>query len=170
MPQGTTPNAAVFANWNSPSEPPGAATTAALGPAPNFRSTKDYLLSGYRTGVETQFPDGYLGPMEGNRRADKILGHIERMNLRQYSRGVHKGERINPTDYIWPDEFNKFTGLQMIDAGLKYAPPGMEPQRLTNDGKISAKESMTRAQPGAEKIPVNPERQSRLRHLMPLYR
>ena len=169
MSEGTSGNAAVFANWNSPSEPPGSATTASLGPAPNFRSPRDYLLSGYRTGVETQFPDGYLGPTEGNRRADKILGHIERMNLRQYSRGVHKGERINPTDYIWPDEFNKFTGIAMMDAGLKYAPPGMEPQRLTNDGKIGAREAMQREQPGADKS-INPERSSRLRHLMPKYR
>ena len=170
MAAGASANAAVFANWNRPSEPPGAATTAALGPAPNFRSSKDYLLSGYRTGVETQFPDGYLGNMEGNRRADKILGHIERMNLRQYSRGVHKGERINPTDYIWPDEFNKFTSLQMLSEGLKFAPVGMEQRRMTNDGKISGADAMRRAQPGSEKIPINPERQSRLRHLMPLYR
>ena len=124
MAAGASANAAVFANWNRPSEPPGAATTAALGPAPNFRSSKDYLLSGHRTGVETQFPDGYLGPMEGNRRADKILGHIERMNLRQYSRGVHKGERINPSDYIWPQEFGKFTSLELESKGAKFAPVG----------------------------------------------
>ena len=170
MAEGTSGNAAVFANWNSPSQPPGAATTAALGPAPNFRSSKDYLLSGYRTGVETQFPDGYLGNMEGNRRADKILGHIERMNLRQYSRGVHKGERINPTDYVWPTEFNKFTSLQLESEGLRFAPVGMEQRRMTNDGKISGADAMRRAQPGSEKTPINPERQSRLRHLMPLYR
>ena len=170
MAAGASANAAVFANWNRPSEPPGAATTAALGPAPNFRSPKDYLLSGHRTGVETQYPDGYLGPMEGNRRADKILGHIERMNLRQYSRGVHKGKRINPTDYIWPQEFNKFTGIAFMDKGLKYAPPGMEEKRLTNDGKIGGAEALRRAQPGSEKVPINPERQSRLRHMLPLYR
>ena len=108
--------------------------------------------------------------MEGNRRADKILGHIERMNLRQYSRGVHKGERINPTDYIWPQEFNKFTGIAFMDKGLKYAPPGMEEKRLTNDGKIGGAEALRRAQPGSEKVPINPERQSRLRHMLPLYR
>ncbi len=170
MSEGTSGNQAVFANWNSPSAPPGAATTAALGPAPNFRSSKDYLLSGYRTGVETQFPDGYLGPMEGNRRADKILGHIERMNLRQYSRGVHKGERINPTDYLWPNEFNKFTSLQLESKGEKFAPVGTYSPDLTNDGKMNGAEAIRRAQPGTEQTPINPERQSRLRHLMPLYR
>jgi hypothetical protein len=108
--------------------------------------------------------------MEGNRRADKILGHIERMNLRQYSRGVHKGERINPTDYIWPNEFNKFTSLQLESQGLRFAPVGTEAKRLTNDGKISGAEALRRNQPGSEQTPINPERQSRLRHLMPLYR
>ena len=167
---GTSGNQAVFANWNSPSQPPGAATSASLGPAPNFRSAKDSLPSGYRPGVETQYPDGYLGPMEGNRRADKVLGHIERMNLRQYSRGVHKGERVNPSDYLWPEEFNKFTGLKYEQMGMKFAPAGSEAPRLTNDGKISGSTAMKRAQPGSEKIPTNPERQSRLRHLMPLWR
>jgi hypothetical protein len=108
--------------------------------------------------------------MEGNRRADKILGHIERMNLRQYSRGVHKGERINPSDYLWPEEFNKFTNIQLESEGKRFAPVGTYAPPLTNDGKISGAESIRRSKPGSEKIPVNPERQSRLRHMLPLYR
>ena len=58
----------------------------------------------------------------------------------------------------------------MMDKGLKYAPPGMEDKRLTNDGKISGAEALRRSQPGSEKVPINPERQSRLRHMLPLYR
>jgi len=145
----------AFSNWNTPSPPPAGSSQTLYGPQPVFRNGKDWLLSGYRTGVESQYPDGYLGNLDGNRRADKILGAINRMNDRSYSRGVHKGERINPNDYIWPQEFNKWTGLELEKKGKKFAPFGMEPERLVNDGK-----------PG----PIDAERASRLRPLAPRWR
>jgi hypothetical protein len=144
-------------------------TAAGFGPAPVFRNSKDELLSGYRTGVEEQYPDGYLGTMSSNRRQDKILGTLSRMNARQYSRGVHKGERINPGDYIWPDEFNLWTGIQMESQGMRFAPPGAEPVQLTNDGKVGPRglPSMANTQ---QPVEMSPERQSMLKSLAPRWK
>jgi hypothetical protein len=100
-----------FNSWNNPDQSSGASSHLAFGPSPTFRNAKDMQLSGYRTAVDAQHPDGYLGTMSANRRQDKIVGSLSRMNARQYSRGVHKGERINSGDYLWPDEFNLNTEL-----------------------------------------------------------
>lgn len=159
----------TFTQWGSPAEPPGMGTAANFGPAPVFRNSKDELLSGYRTGVEEQYPDGYLGTMSSNRRQDKILGSLSRMNARQYSRGVHKGERINPGDYVWPEEFNLWTGLQMEAQGTRFAPPGAEPVRLTNDGKVGPRGLPSRN--GEEQVDTpNPERQALLKSLAPRWK
>lgn len=158
----------TFTSWNNPSEPPGAGSAVTYGPAPVFRSAKDSLLSGHRSQPDTTHPDGYLGTMSANRRQDKILGTLSRMNARQYSRGVHKGERINAGDYIWPDEFNNQTGLLMQSQGKKFAPPGAEPVRLTNDGKVGPRGIPTNDENQAQEI--NPERRSYFKSLMPAWK
>jgi hypothetical protein len=48
-----------------------------------------------------------------------------RTNQRPYTRGVHKGERIDARDYFWPEEFNNMTGLAHQAAGIKFSPPGL---------------------------------------------
>jgi len=157
-----------FTSWNTPAEPPGMGTAASFGPSPVFRSSKDELLSGYRSQGDTQYPDGYLGTMSSNRRQDKILGTLSRMNARQYSRGVHKGERINPGDYIWPDEFNNMTGLKLEAKGKKFAPPGAEPVRLTNDGKVGPRGLPT---PDINQtVEINLARRSYFKNLKPAWR
>jgi len=156
----------TFTQWGSANEPPGMGTAASMGPAPVWRNSKDQLLSGYRTGVEEQYPDGYLGTMSSNRRQDKILGTLSRMNARQYSRGVHKGERINPGDYVWPEEFNLWTGIKMESEGKKFAPPGAEPVRLTNDGKVGPRGIPSRQ--GEEQVQeISAERRALLKSLAP---
>lgn len=160
----------TFTSWGSASEPPGMGTSTSFGPAPVWRNSKEALLSGYRTGVEEQYPDGYLGTMSSNRRQDKVLGTLSRMNARQYSRGVHKGERINPGDYIWPDEFNKWTGLNMEAQGMKFAPPGAEPVRLTNDGKVGPRGIPSRQGEEVIKEDFNPERRALLKSLAPRWK
>lgn len=159
----------TFTSWNTPSEPPGVGTQPTFGPAPVFRSAKDQLMSGYRTAVDAQYPDGYLGTMSANRRQDKILGTLSRMNARQYSRGVHKGERINTGDYFWPDEFNKYTGLQMQAQGLKFAPVGAEPVRLTNDGKVGPR-GIPRGTTEEDAQQISPARRAQLKTLAPPWR
>jgi hypothetical protein len=164
----------------SPSAPPGGNTQADFGPQPVFRNQKDWQLSGYQTGSDTQYPDGYLGTMSANRRQDKILGSLSRMNARQYSRGVHKGERINAGDYIWPDEFNLYTALEYQAQGLKFAPTGAEPVRLTNDGKVGPRgisrgsrvgpRGISRDQKRDEITEMSLQRQSQLKALAPNWR
>jgi hypothetical protein len=159
----------TFTQWGSAAEPPGMGTAASMGPSPVWRNSKDQLLSGYRTGVEAQHPDGYLGTMSSNRRQDKILGTLSRMNARQYSRGVHKGERINPGDYVWPEEFNLWTGLQLESQGLKFSPPGAEPVRLTNDGKVGPRGIPSRQ--GEEQVnEISLERRALLKSLAPRWK
>jgi len=157
-----------FTSWNNPSEPPGAGTSLPYGPSPVWRSSKDELLSGSRSQPDTQYPDGYLGTMSANRRNDKILGSLSRMNARQYSRGVHKGERINSGDYLWPDEFNPMTGLVLESQGKKFAPPGAEPVRLTNDGKVGPRGFPTLDDRQAKSI--DPARRSYFQTLKPSWR
>ena len=102
----------TFTQWGSANEPPGMGTAASMGPSPVWRNSKDQLLSGYRTGVEEQYPDGYLGTMSSNRRQDKILGTLSRMNARQYSRGVHKVDRKTHGNNVGPQNFNIWQELK----------------------------------------------------------
>lgn len=159
---------ATFTSWNNPSEAPGANPVGMYGPAPVFRSAKDELISGFKSQPDTMYPDGYLGTMSSNRRQDKVLGTMSRMNARQYSRGVHKGERINPGDYIWPESFNPLTGIMLESKGMKFAPPGAEPVQLTNDGKVGPRGLPTRESTQATQI--NPERRSYFKSMMPAWR
>jgi hypothetical protein len=158
-----------FNNWNNADAQYSNTSQPTLGPSPIFRSSKDALLSGYRTAVDTQYPDGYLGTMSANRRQDKVLGTLSRMNARQYSRGVHKGERINTGDYFWPEEFGKYTAIEMQAKGLKFAPVGAEPVRLTNDGKVGPR-GIPSMQGEQQPVQMSPQQLSRLRELAPRWR
>jgi hypothetical protein len=110
------------------------------GPQPFFRDELDAFRSMWRRTPEAQYPDGYLGTITA-RRDDKLLRNLSaRATERSYQRGVHKGERIDPGDYIWPEQFNLETGLKReATTGLKWAPPGGgEPAPLlTNEGRMS---------------------------------
>jgi len=159
----------TFTSWSNPQEPPGVGSALAYGPTPVFRNAKDQMLSGYRSIQDTQYPDGYLGTMSSNRRQDKILGSLSRMNARQYSRGVHKGEKINSGDYLWPEEFNKYTALQFQMVGKKFAPVGAEPVRLTNDGKVGPR-GIPRNADREEPQEISEERRAKLRSLRPAWR
>ena len=95
------------------------------GPQPFFRDLLDERRSMWRTTPEAQYPDGYLGTLN-SRRADRLMNNlIDRSRNRPYTRGIHKGERIEGRDYFWPDEFNPETGLMLEAMGEKFAPPGM---------------------------------------------
>jgi hypothetical protein len=126
-------------NWIDPN-----AYTAPLadsyGPQPFFRDELDAFRSMWRRTPEAQFPDGYLGTIQ-TRHDDRLLGGIkDRVNQRSYQRGVHKGERIDPGDYFWPEQFNLMSGIvREATTGLRYSPPGggMPAQVLTNDGRVS---------------------------------
>ena len=131
-----------------------------------FRDAKDRQLAAFGATPLTQHPDGYLGTMSSNRRQDKLLDSVKRQNHRSYSRGVHKGERINSGDYLWPEEFNLTTGLELQAQGRKFAPPGAEPIRLTNDGKAGPR-GIPRGLDRPQTEQIDMQRRSMLKRLAP---
>lgn len=113
-----------------------------------FRSILDARISA-ATGKtpEAQYPDGYLGSIT-DRRQDKLLQTV-RNNARSYTRGVHKGSRVSPTDYFWPDDLTPYTTLEKRLHGdrKRFAAQGSPIERLAHGGKfISNEEAVKLAQ------------------------
>jgi len=173
-------NEQTFTQWGGNYDPNSSPQTApALGPTPTFRNAKDRTLVRYGQSPDTQHADGYLGTMGTNsRRSDKLLSSVQRQNHRSYSRGVHKGERVNPGDYLWPAEFNLDSGLQAQSSAVpmgnvmlapKQGVPGAEPIRLTNDGKAGPR-GVPRGIDRVEMEPIDPQRRSLLKNLVPHWR
>lgn len=168
--QSALANQQTFTQWNSSYDPQSSAQSIApMGPAPSFRNTKDAQLAAWGASPDVQYPDGYLGTMTSNRRQDKLTAAVMRTNTRSYTKGVHKGERINSGDYIWPEEFNLLTGIQLESQGKKFAPTGAMPTHLTNDGKMGP-----RGVPSGTSRPDQPivdmQRRSMLKSLTPPWR
>jgi len=91
----------------------GAYTTTGGGGTPVVpRSSMDFLRMGVGRAPQAEYPDGYLGTIRSRRDdkgkpyaiSDTVLDSLKaRQNQRGYQRGVHKGERIDPGEYMWPD-------------------------------------------------------------------
>lgn len=101
-----------------------------------------------------QYPDGYLGSIV-DRRSDKMMQAV-RNNVRSYTRGVHKGSRIERQDYFWTKDFNMETGLQFQAQGKKWTASGSPTERLVySDGFMSqAEEAQLREELN---LPVDPQ-------------
>jgi hypothetical protein len=132
---------ATFSQWQSRDYPASDAPFRAAevgGPEPFYHDELDRIRMQWRQTPEATFPDGYLGTIN-TRRQDRLLdGLKQRTQNRPYTRGIHKGERIDYQDYFWPPEFNPWTALQLEAQGKKFAPPGLGMeygQKLANDGK-----------------------------------
>lgn len=82
----------------------------------------------YAKTPNAQYPDGYLGSII-DRRSDKLMQTV-RNNVRSYTRGVHKGSRIERQDYFWTKDFNDRTGLEMQAQGKKWTAQGSPTERL----------------------------------------
>jgi len=127
------------ANWqyNSPVGQQGSVTQQGGGGTPlaGFRSILDARISMAKGKTpEAQYPDGYLGSVI-DRREDKLLQTV-RNNARSYTRGVHKGSKIAPVDYFWPDDFNMMTVMEARQSGVKWTAPGNPIERLVHSGKF----------------------------------
>ena len=121
-------------------------------------------------------PDGYLGTIR-SRRDDRLLDSIKtRVNQKAYQRGVHKGERIEPSMYFWPEGVDPMMGIkrQMMaavdtsDGAVVYRTARWSPQttlapapHLVNDGKAN-----TVANEPAE---INARRAAMLAYLRPAW-
>lgn len=113
----------------------GAYTTTGGGGTPVVpRSEMDFLRIGIGRAPQAEYPDGYLGTMR-TRRDDKgkpyavsdvVLDSLKnRQNQRAYQRGVHRGERIDPAQYLWPQNMQPDRRVML------------RPQLVDNDGSIT---------------------------------
>lgn len=161
-------NQQAFTAWNSPMDPSTSGSLPLLGPAPVFRNQKDARLAAFGSSPDVQYPDGYLGTIT-NRRQDKVQQAVTRQNQRQYSRGIHKGERVNQGDYLWPREFNMYTGIELLSKGKKFAPTGAVTPQLTNDGKTGPR-GVPRGLSRPQQQVIDKQRQVRLKALAPTWR
>jgi hypothetical protein len=96
-----------FTTWRYDA-PYGAAVPGMFGPEPLFRDALDARRSAYRRVPEAEYPDGYLGTIT-SRHEDKLLRALKANETgRPTQRGVHKGETIDPGDYFWPKQFQRY--------------------------------------------------------------
>ena len=147
----------------------GAYTTTGGGGTPIVpRSSMDFLRLGVGRTPSAEYPDGYLGTIR-SRRDDK--GQTQR----GYQRGVHKGERIDPGEYMWPENLKPDRrikiGAQLIEdegvitMNVRRNAPKQElapAPHLVNDGKANISANVP-----AE---FNPRVAQRFVHLQPRWK
>jgi hypothetical protein len=89
-----------------------------------------------------EYPDGYIGTMN-SRRSDRLGDNSlnsrpMRSAQKNYTVGVHKGERMDSSDYLWPQDFNPMTALEYQARGKKWTQHGDQPAdtRLVGTGAM----------------------------------
>jgi hypothetical protein len=160
----------------------GAYTTTGGGGTPVMpRSQMDFARLGIGRTPEAEYPDGYLGTIRSRRDdkgkpyaiSDTVLDSLKsRQTQRGYQRGVHKGERIDPGQYMWPEGLAPDRGLKKkykpveIDGvvqmlGLRASPEvKLAPApHLVNDGKANISANVP--------IEFNPRINENFKHLKP---
>ncbi len=132
------------------------ATTGGGGTPIVPRSSMDFLRLGVGRTPSAEYPDGYLGTIRSRRDdrgtgTDTVLDSLKaRQNQRGYQRGVHKGERIDPGEYIWPSNLKPDrrlkVGVELVEKEgsvtmnyKRFAPNQKLAPRphLVNDGKAN---------------------------------
>jgi hypothetical protein len=120
-----------------PVDQPGSFTTGGGGTSPH-RDTLDARRQGRAAPFtpDAQYPDGYLGTIQ-SRREDRLLDHLKvQLTKRPYTnRGVHKADRIDPGDYVWPEWFNPQIGLKLVAQQKRFTPLGNPVEVLAHAGK-----------------------------------
>jgi len=126
------------------------------GGVPVARSDMDFLRMGVGRAPQAEYPDGYLGTIRSRRDdrgngTDTVLDSLKgRQNQRGYQRGVHKGERIDPGQYMWPSalkpdrrlkigvELIENDGAQTMNVRRNAPKQALAPRpHLVNDGKAN---------------------------------
>jgi hypothetical protein len=117
----------------------------------------DFARMGVGRAPQAEYPDGYLGTIRSRRDdkgngTDTVLDSLKsRQTQRGYQRGVHKGERIDPTQYMWPENLEpdrrvnpKNYKMMDNDGGLTMITKRHAPEvelapapHLVNDGKAN---------------------------------
>jgi len=113
------------------------------GGVPVARSDMDFLRMGVGRAPQAEYPDGYLGTIRSRRddrgrpssTSDKVLDSMKaRVGQRSYQRGVHRGERIDSSDYYYPKGLERERGVMRQ---LKAAKRGVPAQRYVYDAMIA---------------------------------
>lgn len=118
-----------FSQWYSQSYPAGSSapdiSPIQPGVSPSFRDPLDAARSAFfRRTPDAQYPSGYVGDPQSRRR-DRLQGAEPPGRRRPTDRGIHKDGTVDPSDYLWPQEFNTWSGVETQMAGLRFAPPGV---------------------------------------------
>ena len=144
---------------------------------PVARDEMDASRIGVGRVPSAEYPDGYLGTIR-SRRDDRLLDSIKvRVNQKAYQRGVHKGERIEPSMYFWPEGISDMSGIERqmrmsrmvnIDGAMQYQTLRNSPQtellpapHLVNDGKANTMAN--------EPAQIDARRQAMLAYLRPAW-
>lgn len=108
------------------------------GGIPVARDNLDERRMGMPRTPQAEYPDGYLGTIR-SRRDDRMLDSLKaRVGQKAYQRGVHKGERVDVSAYIWPPDMRPNRGLVSVAAGMRtglVASQIADAPHLVNDGK-----------------------------------
>lgn len=131
---------------------------------PVWRDQMDARRSMWRRTPDAEYPDGYLGTIQSRRR-DRLIEAIgKQMNRKVYDRGVHKGERIDQSDYFWPGDQDPMRGLYAQAEGRRQAPIQTVPERMiVNDGKGLPFD-------GSALVVLDPRRRDQLKRLSPRWK
>jgi hypothetical protein len=143
---------------------------------PVARGELDAIRIGTGRVPSAEYPDGYLGTIR-SRRDDRLLDSIKnRVNQKAYQRGVHKGERIEPSAYFWDRGFNNEMGIKRqmrakltdVNGATVYLAKRMGQDldlvpapHLVNDGKANT----VATAPGT----INVQRANQLAYLKPVW-
>jgi len=144
---------------------------------PVARGELDAMRIGTGRVPQAEYPDGYLGTIR-SRRDDRLLDSIKnRLGQKSYQRGVHKGERIEPSMYYWSPSFNadmsikrQMKAKQVLDNGVVvWMTPRMGQDlnlvpapHLVNDGKANTVANGPTV--------INAQRANALNYLKPVWR
>lgn len=91
------------------------------GGVPVARSELDFLRLGVGRAPQAEYPDGYLGTIRTRRddrgrpnsTSENVLDKLKvRVGQRSYQRGVHRGERIDQSDYYYPEGLDPMSGIR----------------------------------------------------------
>jgi hypothetical protein len=127
------------------------------GGIPVARSELDFLRMGVGREPQAEYPDGYLGTIRTRRddrgrpnsTSEQVLDSLKvRLGQKSYQRGVHRGERVDPQDYFYPDSLRPergiMTQMRAVQDGNTLLVPRQAPQfsmvpppHLVNDGKAN---------------------------------
>jgi hypothetical protein len=144
---------------------------------PVARGDLDAIRIGTGRIPSAEYPDGYLGTIR-SRRDDRLLDSIKsRVGQKQYQRGVHKGERIEPNAYYWSEDFNDQQGIKRqmkakqvnLNGVMVFRVPRaaqdlrlIPAPHLVNDGKSNMRSD--------QDVAMNVTRANQLAYLKPVWR